>query len=386
MYTFTNNIALWSLIKEESWADVMRPSLPYRQFLLVLLALGVVVPVLVTAYGVRHITNPIQELIRASEQVTAGQFKQRIDVKTGDEIETLADQFNLMSAELDDSYSSLEKKIADRTRELAIVNAILSVASQSLDIQEILAQALNETVEQMDFQAGAAFRLTADSAATQMVAQRGFEPASAVDLVRCCAIASQAGKAETAPNVTTYALDEHQDDHQALQLAQAGFHLLISVPLAAKGRTLGLFLLGKRVLSPSSSEELALLSSIGKQVGVAMENARLYEQAEHAATAAERNRLARELHDAVTQTLFSASLISDVIPRIWRRNPAEPGGTAPVDAWRAGRDADIAVGDEARSFGAVQHQIPPHPTGRCLCRARPYPGGSGSEWGVRADP
>ena len=54
-----------------------------------------------------------------------------------------------------------------------------------------------------------------------------------------------------------------------------------------------------------------------------MENARLYEQAEQSAITAERGRLARELHDAVTQTLFSANLIADVIPRIWKRNPEE---------------------------------------------------------------
>jgi len=66
-----------------------------------------------------------------------------------------------------------------------------------------------------------------------------------------------------------------------------------------------------------------LLSSIGKQIGVAMENAHLYEQAEQTAITAERGRLARELHDAVTQTLFSASLIADVTPVIWKRNPEE---------------------------------------------------------------
>ncbi len=54
-----------------------------------------------------------------------------------------------------------------------------------------------------------------------------------------------------------------------------------------------------------------------------MEIANLYEQAEQAAAAAERHRLARELHDAVTQTLFSANLIADVIPRIWKRSPEE---------------------------------------------------------------
>jgi signal transduction histidine kinase len=58
-------------------------------------------------------------------------------------------------------------------------------------------------------------------------------------------------------------------------------------------------------------------------VGVAVENARLYENAEEVAAAAERNRLARDLHDAVTQTLFSASLIAEVLPRLFERSPAE---------------------------------------------------------------
>jgi signal transduction histidine kinase len=52
-------------------------------------------------------------------------------------------------------------------------------------------------------------------------------------------------------------------------------------------------------------------------------SARLYEHAEESAVAAERNRLARDLHDAVTQTLFSSSLIAEVLPRIWERNPEE---------------------------------------------------------------
>lgn len=303
----------WIVVKEQNWAEIMQPTLAYRQLLLILLALGVIVPALVTAYGVRHITNPIQKLIHASEQVTAGQFKHRIEVKTGDEIEKLADQFNLMSAELDESYSLLEKKVADRTRELAIMNSIIQVAGHSLDVQEIMQDALNKTVEQMGFDAGAAFRLAPDSASPHLMAQRGWAPAVALELASRYAIASQGNTAEPA-QVTTYEIKEPQ---------QTGFRLLVSAPLSTKGRTLGLFMLGKRELTRLSPEEISLLNAIGQQIGVAMENAHLYEMAGQTAIAAERNRLARELHDAVTQTLFSANLIADVIPRIWRRNPEE---------------------------------------------------------------
>ena len=83
--------ASWFMLAEKSWAEIMEPMLPYQRLLSGLLALGMIVPALVTAYGVRYITGPILKLIRATEQVSEGQFKQRIEVQTGDEIETLAD-------------------------------------------------------------------------------------------------------------------------------------------------------------------------------------------------------------------------------------------------------------------------------------------------------
>ncbi len=72
-----------------------------------------------------------------------------------------------------------------------------------------------------------------------------------------------------------------------------------------------------------SESQLALFQSIADQLGVTIKNARLFYQVKQAAIAAERNRLARDLHDAVTQTLFSASMIADVLPRIWERNPVD---------------------------------------------------------------
>ena len=92
-------------------------------------------------------------------------------------------------------------------------------------------------------------------------------------------------------------------------------------PLRIREKKLGfLGIIGQKegVFTPA---QLALFKSIADQLGIAIENAQLYKKAEAAAVAAERNRLARDLHDAVTQTLFSASMIADVLPTIWDKNP-----------------------------------------------------------------
>jgi signal transduction histidine kinase len=123
--------------------------------------------------------------------------------------------------------------------------------------------------------------------------------------------------------VTAIGVEELQDEQIKDDMTQWGFQQLVYVPLSMKERDLGFFVLGKHKRSRPTFEELSLLSSIGKQIGVAMVNAHLYEQAEQTAITAERSRMARELHDAVTQTLFSASLIADVTPMIWKRNPEE---------------------------------------------------------------
>jgi signal transduction histidine kinase len=70
-----------------------------------------------------------------------------------------------------------------------------------------------------------------------------------------------------------------------------------------------------------ADEEIQLAVAFGDQVALAIDNARLREQVQQAAATAERDRLARELHDAVTQTLFSASLIAEALPRVWEQSP-----------------------------------------------------------------
>jgi signal transduction histidine kinase len=98
-------------------------------------------------------------------------------------------------------------------------------------------------------------------------------------------------------------------------LLQEGLQLVISIPLVSKEKTMGAIDLGSSVVRDVSPEELSLLAAIGHQIGVAVENARLYEQAQQLAVIEERNRLARDLHDSVMQALYGVTLYAEAATR-----------------------------------------------------------------------
>lgn len=105
---------------------------------------------------------------------------------------------------------------------------------------------------------------------------------------------------------------------------------LLAVPLVCKDEVYGGIALYFKKSSGKfsccrefSKEEIDLAAAFADQAALAIDNAMLREQAEKLAVTAERSRLARDLHDSVTQTLFSSSLIAEVLPRIWERNPAD---------------------------------------------------------------
>ena len=108
----------WGLITEERWSVLIRESRDHQRFLILLLALGAAVPVLFVAIGLRRIMRPVEALISAARQVARGNFSQTITARSGDEIEELANEFNLMAAQLQESYANLEQKVAARTEEL----------------------------------------------------------------------------------------------------------------------------------------------------------------------------------------------------------------------------------------------------------------------------
>ena len=99
------------------------------------------------------------------------------------------------------------------------------------------------------------------------------------------------------------------------------YQALLAVPIIVRDQPYGVMALYYVERREFPEDEVELATVFGHQVALAIENARLRDQVQEAAAIAERERLAGDLHDAVTQTLFSSALIAETLPRIWERYP-----------------------------------------------------------------
>ncbi len=305
----------WGLIAEENWSGLLASSQGYGQFLVLLLILGILAPTIVVLTGVGRITEPVVQLTAAARQIAGGDYGAHIDIQTGDELEELGEQFNRMASELQQSYARLEDRVQSRTHELATLNAIAAVASQSLDIEQILNQGLDKTLEVLGMEAGSAYSLEGSTLVVVAHRKRSaefLERASPRPLK-----GSIVERVAAAERPMSWLIQDFPEARLKPLLEKEGMAQVVCVPLVAKHKLVGAFTMGTPDARRLGPEELSLLAAIGQQIGIAVENAHLYRQAEETATIAERTRLARELHDAVTQTLFSASLIAEVLPEVW---------------------------------------------------------------------
>jgi signal transduction histidine kinase/HAMP domain-containing protein len=298
----------WGLVIEESWAALTVESRTYQRFLLLLLMLGVVVPMLVVAVGVTRITQPIRALISAAQEVAKGNFGQVITAETGDEVEELAEQFNLMSAQLNESYKHLEKRVAHRTQELAALNKIAAVVSRSLDLQQVLDDALETTLMVTGLEAGGIYLLQREDVLT-VAAHKGLdaELVSEIDHLKVGEGFSGRVVQTCEPMVVTSLSTDPRLTRSAV--VEAGFDSVIIVPLVSRGKVMGsLFGITRRDRQFSPSD-IDLMTSIGHHIGVAVENARLFAAEQRRA---EQFRLINKVGQRLTSLLSTDDLLDQM--------------------------------------------------------------------------
>ena len=153
-----------------------------------------------------------------------------------------------------------------------------------------------------------------------------------------------------------------------------GIHGELAVPILLADRVLGV--LNVESVHGFTDDDVETLQVVAEQLAVAIENARLFAAAAQAAALVERGRIARDLHDAVTQALFSMTLIAGSLSSAWRRDPAEGerrverllelAATAHGELRALLRELMPPPGSESSSGEPAQHESSRHETSRSL--------------------
>lgn len=223
--------------------------------------------------------------------------------------------------------SELEQRVAERTREIERrrqvaegLHDILTILNTARPLEEILDYIVEQAHRLLVTDAVAIYRQNEKGGPPQVVAARQLDDVPAGRENSPMGVPTSGKPLRES---ITMPLVEAIEDESGGMTRSGRYRSVLAVPLNVKGEVYGSICLYYRSPRSFSLEERELAVAFADQAALAIENARLREQVERSAVAAERNRLARDLHDAVTQTLFSTSLIAEVLPRIWHRNQDE---------------------------------------------------------------
>jgi PAS domain S-box-containing protein len=212
---------------------------------------------------------------------------------------------------------TLEQRIADRTRELQALYEITTIAGEYLELDTILTRALKRSIQALQGQAGLLQLLEEGPDGTRrlrLAAHHGIPPAMAI-AVDDIAIENGICARKIIERNKPLLVPDMSADSKIPQPMQLPFSY-VGVPMYTSGEALGILSVVGEADKQFSAEEVALLTSIADHIAVAVENAHLRQQAEQAAVLEERARLARDLHDSVTQLLYSLGLFAEIGQRM----------------------------------------------------------------------
>ncbi|MCB9453030.1 MAG: PAS domain S-box protein [Anaerolineaceae bacterium] len=232
-------------------------------------------------------------------------------------------------------YQTLEHRIEERTHEIEQkrriaegLRDIVSVLNSSKTLENILDFVANQASEMLGNNADAVYQLLDDAGTLQLQTSRGLEQVFNQSIpmgfgTLGAAVATH--KPVAINNLALAAVDTTQplEARTDLQQVAACFQAVLSLPIIIRDKVYGGINLYYVQAQEFSDEEISLAQSFSNHIALAIENSQLQTQVVEQAAVAERNRLAHDLHDAVSQSLFAASLIAEVLPVIWQRDQEE---------------------------------------------------------------
>ena len=312
----------WTVFVESPETEAFAPLYASITRATLLLGAGLLVSMVASFFVARALVRPLRALQEGAAQIGAGDLDRRIEVHTGDELESLAEQFNRMTAQLRESYAGLERKVEVRTAELSealdrqtATSEILRVISESpTDVQPVL-EAVAERSGLLCRADGSRIWLPEGD---RLRAVTGYRMTDG----------SQAGQGESLPQLPTSVVGTafverrifHVEDVTALSEAdfpdlravqqRHGFRTVLGVPMLRDGVSVGAIGLVRKRAEAFSKVEIDLVQTFADQAVIAIENVRLFNETREAL---ERQTATAEVLQVISSSVSEAQPVFDKI-------------------------------------------------------------------------
>jgi len=339
----------WLVFIEQPVEDTFAPLRAATARSIVVLVLGLVLATLASVALARRMVAPIRVLQAGAARVGKGELDYRIDIRTGDEVQALAEEFNHTAAQLQDSQRGLEEKVEERTRALATANAEITetldqqtatsevlrvISSSPTDIQPVFDVIAERAVRLCDAQLCAVFRF--DGEFVHLVGLHGMTPecerAYRQEFPLRPGPGSAIGRA-IQDGAVAHIPDVEADPHyERSSIAHAvEFRAVVAVPMLRDGRPIGGLAVSSSRREPFSDTKIALLKTFADQAIIAIENVRLFKEskdrAEELRRSLEEMQALGEVGQAVSSTLDMDTVLVTIITHAVLLSKADAGGT-----------------------------------------------------------
>jgi signal transduction histidine kinase len=287
----------------------------------------------------RRMVVPIQALRAGAAHIGGGDLSQRINIKTGDEVEALADQFNDMASRLQESYANLEKKVEERTQELSealqqqtATSEVLGAISSSPGELEPVFQAMLENATRIcDAKYGYLFLFDGGDmrvAATHHVP--GDHPEIGLDRPELRLDRSICGPSVRTKKVFCVIDMAAESRYADSALAKiGGARTAVAVPMLRDDTPIGAITIFRREVRPFTDKQIELLKNFAAQAVIAIENTRLLDElrqrTDELARSVEELRALGEVSQAVNSTLELQTVLDTIVSKAVQLSQTEAG-------------------------------------------------------------
>jgi two-component system nitrate/nitrite sensor histidine kinase NarX len=289
--------------------DSERRTFWLRASQLLLLGLAMVGTVSIIYLLFDMIVAPVTRLQAGMERMREQDFSVRLPVDSKDEFGMLARGYNQMADRLRDSYATLEQRVQDKTAELALQNRELALLYDSASFlqhpqsaEAMCAGFLRRISDYFGADGGSVRILDPNQNNLHMLVHHGISEQMVAN-ERCLKVGDcLCGEAVVNKLAVIHDL-RRKDGAHALQCHREGFATVSIFHIFAQQQHLGFFNLHFRNATTFTPAHTALLETLGRLLGTAIENQRLQGRDRELAISEERNLVAQGLHDSIAQGL-----------------------------------------------------------------------------------